>query len=229
MASEIKELTQGFSIKDKIICIVGCGGLGTNIAVHIAGAGAGRIYLCDYDKVVVSNLNRQFFYTEKDVGKSKCSVLKEKLSLYAPDTEFVSADIKIDSEESLSFAAGCDVIICAVDNAQARNVLSGFAKRENIPLVFGSIEGFYGTAYLYVPLESPCPICAGIINDVSVGNSVSAVAGIIGSMQANLAIRYLLTGDNSLAGKVFLFDGDLWDTLTVRANKNCKLCNIHEV
>ena len=224
-----KEKTQGFTLKDKTVCIIGCGGLGTNIAVHFAGAGAGRIYLCDFDRVSKANLNRQFFFTERDEGKSKCCVLTERLSDYAPDTELVPVDKKIDSAESLSFAKDSDVIICAADNALCRKAVSLFAENAKVPAVFGSIDGFYGTAYLYVPFSSPCPECAGVINDVAVGRSVSAVAGIIGSMQANLAIRYLLTKDNSLAGKIFLFDGDLWDTLTVRANKECKICNINEV
>lgn len=224
-----KEETQGFSIKDKNVCIIGCGGLGTNIAVHIAGAGAKKIYLCDFDNVNSANLNRQFFFTRNDEGKYKCTLLSDRLSAYAPETEFSAVNKRIDKEDDLEFASDSDVIICAVDNASCRKTVTGFAEKENLPVIFGSIEGFYGTAYLYVPSESPCPECAGIINDVSVGNSVSAVAGIIGSMQANLAIRYLLTKDSSLAGKLFLFDGDLWDTLTVRANRNCKLCNINEV
>ncbi len=224
-----KEETQGFSISDKTVCIIGCGGLGTNIAVHLAGAGTGKIYLCDCDKVSLSNLNRQFFFTEKDEGKDKCEILKEKLSLYAPGTRFIAVDKKIDSVESLDFAKECDVLICAVDNAQARALLSEFAQKEKLPVIFGSIDGFYGTAYLYLPFKSPCPECAGIISDVPVKASVSSSAGIIGSMQANLAVKYLLTKDRSLSGKIFLFDGDLWETLPVRANKKCKICNTPEV
>ena len=75
-----KELTQGFSITNKSCAIIGLGGLGTIVAVHLAGSGIGKMHLCDYDTVSKSNLNRQFLYTFKDIGKEKSEVLKERLS-----------------------------------------------------------------------------------------------------------------------------------------------------
>ena len=224
-----KNETQRFTIEDKTVCIVGCGGLGTNAAAHLAGAGARKIYLCDFDKVSGNNLNRQFFFTEKDLGKSKADTLKEKLSAYAKDTLFVSVNEKIEKRDDLSFATDCDVLICCVDNAEGRRALTDFSKEKKIPSVFGGIDGFYGTAYIYLPDVSPCPHCAGIITDTPVGSSVSSTAGIIGAMEANLAIKYLLGEEASLKGKLFLFDGDLWETLTVKENKSCKICNTHEV
>ncbi len=224
-----KRETQGFTLLDKTVGIVGCGGLGTNVAVHLAGAGARKIYLCDFDEVNISNLNRQFFYTEKNIGKSKADVLKERLSAYAADTLFVSVKEKIEKADNLSFATDCDVLICCVDNAEGRRALTDFSTEKKIPTVFGGIDGFYGTAYIYLPSASPCPYCAGIINEVAAGSSVSSTAGIIGAMEANLAIKYLLGEGASLKGKLFVFDGDLWETLTVKANKNCKICNTPEV
>ena len=224
-----KNETQLFTIEDKTVCIVGCGGLGTNVAVHLAGAGAKKIYLCDFDKVSIDNLNRQFFFTEKDFEKNKADILKKKLSSYAKDTIFLSVNKKIEKKDDLLFASDCDVLICCVDNAEGRRALTDFSKEKKIPTVFGGIDGFYGTAYIYLPTVSPCPYCAGIINETPVGSSVSSTAGIIGAMEANLAIKYLLGEEASLAGKLFLFDGDLWETLTVRKNKTCKICNTHEV
>ena len=50
-------------ISRKTVCLIGCGGLGCNVSVHLAGAGTGKIFLCDFDRVEESNLNRQFLYT----------------------------------------------------------------------------------------------------------------------------------------------------------------------
>ena len=76
-----KEKTQGFSLKDKTAAVIGLGGLGTNVAVHLAGAGIGKLMLCDFDTVSESNLNRQFMYRAADVGKLKTDCLKNRLSI----------------------------------------------------------------------------------------------------------------------------------------------------
>lgn len=77
MMADEKAQTQGFSLKDKSALVVGCGGLGCNVAVHLAGAGIGELTLCDFDKVSSSNLNRQFMYTVEDIGNKKSQILKK--------------------------------------------------------------------------------------------------------------------------------------------------------
>lgn len=225
----LKNLTQLFSIDDKTVCIIGCGALGTNAAVHLTGAGVKKLWLCDFDTVSLSNLNRQFLFTKTDGGFFKCKVLKERLAHYSVDTEYIPCVKKIMSPDDLSFAKECDIILCCVDNAVGRRAVAEFSAKEKIPSVFGGVDGFYGTAYLYLPDKSPCPECAGIINDISVRSSVSSSAGIIGAMEVNLALRYLLTGDVDSSGKIFIFDGNLWDTLPIRPNSQCKICKTPEV
>ncbi len=225
----LKNVTQLFCIDDKTVCIIGCGALGTNAAVHLAGAGVKKLYLCDFDTVSLSNLNRQFLFTKTDGGFFKCKILKERLSYYSVETEYVPTVKKVMSAEDLSFAKECDIILCCVDNAVGRRAVADFSAKEKIPSVFGGVDGFYGTAYLYLPHKSPCPDCAGIINDISVRSSVSSSAGIIGSMEVNLALRYLLANDESSAGKIFVFDGNVWDTLVIKSNSECKICNTPEV
>ncbi|MBQ7862450.1 MAG: ThiF family adenylyltransferase [Clostridia bacterium] len=220
----LKNATQLFCIDNKTVCIVGCGALGTNAAVHLSGAGVKKLYLCDFDTVGLSNLNRQFLFTKSDGGFLKCNVLKNRLSHYSNDSEYVPVTKKILSAEDLSFAKDCDIILCCVDNAAGRRAVADFSKKEKIPSVFGGVDGFYGTAYLYLPDKSPCPDCAGIINDISVRSSVSSSAGIIGAMEVNLALRYLLTKDEDSAGKIFVFDGNLWDTLKIKSNSECEIC-----
>lgn len=219
-----KEKTQGFSIKDKSACIIGCGGLGCNIAVHLVGAGIGKLILCDFDKVCQSNLNRQFLYIKEDIGKSKCQKAKERLSLYSNDTVLQCIERKIKKTDDMSFAKDCDIILLAVDNSEARKVVQSFAVKEGIPLVCGGIDGFYGMSYLFIPYISPCPDCAGL-NEVSKAkHSVSSTAGIIGSAQAALAVRYLTTKNNKLSGKILIYDEGSFDTLKIAPSENCSVC-----
>ena len=225
----LKNATQLFSIDDKTVCIIGCGALGTNAAVHLAGAGVKKLFLCDFDTVSLSNLNRQFLFTKNDGDFFKCQVLKERLSFYSPEIEYVPVVGKITSAQDLEFAKQCDIILCCVDNAKGRRAVAEFSKAEKIPSVYGGVDGFYGTAYMYLPDKSPCPDCAGIINDISVRSSVSSSAGIIGAMEVNLALRYLLSKDEESAGKIFIFDGNLWETLTLKPSSECIICNKSEV
>ncbi len=212
----VKEQTQGFSLKDKTAAVVGLGGLGCNIAVHLAGAGFKRIYLFDYDTVNESNLNRQFFYKKDDIGKSKTERAKAFLSAYAPETEFVGVGMKIEKARDLDCAKSCDIIFSALDNSEARLVLEGFCRKAHIPLVTGGIDGFYGMAYLYLPDESTPPEELGLSEKGKAKHNVSAAAGIIGSLQASIGIQYLLTNDKSISKKLFIYDETQLSTLKLK-------------
>ena len=213
--ADIKEQTQGFSLKDKSCAVIGLGGLGTNVAVHLAGAGIGKMYLCDYDTVSKTNLNRQFMYTADDIGKNKCDVLTKKLSEYAPDCTIVAINEEISDISKLQFSKNCDIIFSCVDNNDTRIILENFCHENNIPLVHGGIDGFYGVAYLYVSSHSLTPSEAGLCEGNKAKFNISAVAGVIGSFQASLGIKYLLTNDISLGGRILIFDENKTDTLNL--------------
>lgn len=221
----IKEETQGFSLRDKKAMLIGVGGLGCNVAVHLAGAGIGKLYLCDFDKVSESNLNRQFLYNKNDIGKFKADKAKDFLSEYCSDTYIESHRIKIEDIEDASFAFDSDIIICAVDNSKGRAAAESLAYELNIPLVVGGIDGFYGTAYLLIPGYSPCLKCAGSDSDKAAKHNISSTAGIIGSAEASLAINYLLTEDKTLSGKLLIYDEGRFDTLAIISRKDCDICN----
>ena len=210
-----KELTQGFSLKNKSCAVIGLGGLGTNVAVHLAGVGIGSMYLCDYDTVSYTNLNRQFMYTADDIGKFKCNLLTKKLTEYAPECNIVAVNEEINHISKLLFSKKCDIIFSCVDNNDTRMILEHFCSENNIPLVHGGIDGFYGVAYLYVPSHSLSPSEAGLCEGSKAKFNISSVAGTIGSFQASLGIKYLLTKDISLCGRILIFDENKTDTLNL--------------
>lgn len=203
---ELKQQTQGFSLKDKTAAVIGLGGLGCNVAIHLAGACFEKIYLCDFDTVSESNLNRQFFYNKDDIGKNKAERATAFLSAYAPETDFICINKKITSTEDLIFAKDCDIVFSALDNSSTRLLLEDFASEMKLPLVCGGIDGFYGMAYLYIPEKGNPPSQLGMSENGKAEYSVSATAGVIGSLQASLGIQYLLTKDNTLSKKLFIFD-----------------------
>lgn len=224
-----KELTQGFSLKNFTCAVIGAGGLGCNIAVHLAGAGVKKLILCDFDKVSESNLNRQFLYTKEDIGKEKAILSKEKLKKYAPEVIISAFSGKLDKNNIPEELKECDMIFLAVDNKKAREALSEFSRENNIPLMMGGIDGFYGKAYLYIPSVTPCPECAGMLDGKKAETNISSVAGIIGSLEASAGIQYLLTKDKTLGGKLTVFDKDTFSGLLIKPKKQCRYCkNIQE-
>ena len=212
----LKVEVQGFDISKNSAVIVGSGGLGTNISVHLAGAGIGRMLLVDFDTVEKRNLNRQFFYNDSDVGKPKSRILAEKLRNYAPETEIKFHCGKF--EPSLSI--GYDIIIIAVDNIAARIEINTFCNENKIPCINGSIDGFFGTAYLYIPDITPDLEAAGCLNETDKKmHSPSATAGIIGALEAQLATDFFLSKTES-AGKLYIYDNNEIHTLKIRSDKN---------
>lgn len=222
-----KSETQGFDISTKSAAIIGCGGLGCNIAVHLAGAGIGKLWLVDYDTVSESNLNRQFLYSIEDTGSFKAELAAGRLKKYAPNTDITFLNKKIESTEDLDEIKNFDIVFLAVDNNEARKVLQDFCTENKIPLVNGGINGFLGTAYLYIPEVSPCLDCAGLTMKESGGKSVSSTAGIIGALEAEIGIKYLL-GDDEAAGILHIYDSGEINKLKIKPQKNCGICGVNK-
>ena len=217
---------QGFDISAKSAAVIGCGGLGCNVAVHLAGAGIGKLTLVDFDAVSQSNLNRQFLYTAEDTGKPKAMLAAERLKKYSPDTEITYINKKICDTDNLEEIKYCDIVFLAVDNNEARKILQDFCTANSILLVNGGINGFCGTAYLYVPEKSPCLSCAGLMEKESKKIiSVSSTAGIIGALEAEIGIKYLL-GKTDIAGTLHIYDNGEINKLKIKPQSDCGICGV---
>ncbi len=212
----LKSEIQGFDISGKSAAIIGCGGLGTNVSVHLAGAGIGSLLLVDFDVVEKRNLNRQFMFTAEDKGREKCDILAARLAAYAPECEIKTRQKKIEKTTDLADALEYDIIIAALDNIIARRIINDTCKLSKKPCINGSINGFFGMAYLYVPGETPDFEAAGLLNESSVKNlSPSVTAGITGALEAKLAIDYFLN-DKSSQGVLLCYDGITIQTLKIK-------------
>jgi adenylyltransferase/sulfurtransferase len=211
----VKSDVQGFDISNNSAVVIGCGGLGTNVAVHLVGAGIGRLLLVDFDTVEERNLNRQFFYTKDDIGKPKCELLKNRLSSYAPDCIIDCLNKKV---SEFSFAKDYDIIVIAVDNIETRKNVNDWCVNNKMPCINGSINGQFGMAYLCIPEKTPDLEKAGSINETGRKNlSPSTTAGLIGSLEAKLTVDYFL-GNLDSAGKLYIFDNNEIHSLEIRSD-----------
>ena len=128
----------GFEGQKKIynssICIVGCGGLGTSAAQYLSMSGIGRLVLIDPDSIVLSNLNRQTLFTEKDIGASKCKVLSEKIKNINESITINYHQKKINENNVYLYLGNCPIVLDCTDNFESRLIINEFChkKKKNI-------------------------------------------------------------------------------------------------
>lgn len=216
--------TKNINLKNKKVAIIGCGGLGCNVAVHVCGFGIGTVFICDFDKVSSSNLNRQFLYTENDIGKDKVQVAYERLRGYNSDIDFIPINKKVESANDLSFALDCDIVFLAVDNNETRKIVNDFCAEKGIALVNGGINELFGTVYLYVPGKSPCLSCAGLLEESTKEIvSLSSTAGIIGSLEAEIGLKYLLDSQTEAMGVLHIYDNSEISKIRIKQSSDCSI------
>jgi adenylyltransferase/sulfurtransferase len=213
------------------IFVAGAGGLGSPLLLNLAASGVGEITICDYDTVSISNLNRQILYNENDIDKSKVFTAAERLNS-------LNSSIKINSinetlsekmEEQISSA---DLMIDCLDNFKARFILNKISLKTGIPFIHAGVSEYYGQITFIKPDETPCLGCF-VQSDAENKNPgiIGATAGIVGSMQALEAIKYITGIGDNLKNRIIFIDGKTFDFTTINISKNpsCLYCGKKEI
>lgn len=213
------------------VLLIGCGGLGTPCAVYLAQAGIGQLNLVDADTVSFSNLNRQFFFTQQDIGGYKAQIAEKKLAQMNNALTVYGQILLLDEKNVDATIQGFDVVVDCVDSLQTRKIVHHACLAQNIPLVEGGIDGFYGFVSC-IKKGSSCLNCMDFFagREKSPIPVLGAVAGIIGSMQALETIKILLGMKDILFGKILYYDAKRQDmeTVTIPENGTCQLCKLHK-
>lgn len=178
------------------VAVVGAGGLGYPILTYLAAAGVGRLTVVDHDVVSLSNLNRQLFYDEGDLGHSKATLAAASLRKLNPETEVEAKPYCLDADSVDKCLRGATLIIDAVDNIAARRIVNSWANTSSTPVMFSAVEGWSASLMFYQPTnpDSPCYECVFPIDPhpAEVVPIIGATAGVLGTLQAARALRYLL-------------------------------------
>lgn len=193
---------------ESTVLIAGAGGLGSPAATYLALAGIGELILVDDDVIQDSNLNRQFLHASQSVGLQKVYSAQATLEALQPDVSVAAYPERITAGSVERLIKDADLVIDALDNYESRFFLHEAAWKKGIPFIHGAIEGFSGQLTSIVPEKSPCLSC--IIPGEPPSGKVpvmGATAGIIGSMQALEAIKYLTGTGSLISGRLLLWDG----------------------
>lgn len=204
-------------LKDAQVLVVGAGGLGCPAAQYLAAAGVGQITIADFDTVSAGNLHRQILYTPNDVGKYKANVAAERLSQQNPHIIVEAVLEKISAENVLALFSQHDLVLDCTDNFDARYLINDAAVLSGKTVVYGAIYQYEGQVAVWNVLNadgSRSPnyrdlfpeVDAAQIPNCAEGGVIPALAGIIGCIQANEAIKYLTGTGELLAGRLLVFD-----------------------
>jgi adenylyltransferase/sulfurtransferase len=214
-------------LKRARVLIAGVGGLGSPIAIYLAAAGVGHIRLVDQDRVEQSNLNRQILHWERDIGTAKTQSAEEKLRQMNPDISVETVQVTLTESNLGTYAQGMDGIVDALDNYPARYLLNRAALALNLPLFHGAIWGFDGQVTTIVPGKTVCLRCI-FPNPPpeSVFPVIGVAPGIIGLIQANEVLKYLLGRGLLLENRLLLWNGSLsvLEEVAVSPNPQCMDC-----
>lgn len=216
-----------------VLCI-GTGGLGSPAAMYLAAAGVGKIGLVDADVVERSNLQRQVIHGESAIGKSKLSSAAARLKDINPDVEVVCHEVRFSAANAMEIAKGYDVILDGTDNFPTRYLSNDTAVLLNKPNVYGSILLFEGQVSLFAPhLGGPCyrcmfpePPAPDAVPSCAEAGVVGALPGVIGSLQAMEAIKWITGLGEPPMGKMIHYDAlrSSFRTVSLRRDPECALC-----
>lgn len=180
-------------LKNKTVAVAGCGGLGSNIAISLVRSGVGHLIIADFDKVELSNLNRQQFVRE-DIGKPKVEVLAEHLKNINPEVKITAIDRKLDPENIKELFKDADILIEAFDLASSKLWLieSWLETYPSKPVIAGSgMSGLGNFEKIHVRIAGNLYICGDEISEMTMGLMAPRVA-IVANLQAMTALEILL-------------------------------------
>jgi adenylyltransferase/sulfurtransferase len=216
------------------VAVIGAGGIGSPVIQYLAAAGVGRLTVIDYDRVDLSNLQRQLLFGTADTGRPKAERASEVVAALNPDVAVEIRSERLDADNAKDLLAGADAIVDGSDNFATRLVVADAAQALRIPLVSASVAQFEGQLAVYRGWEAdkPCYRCLvgadpGMAEQSCAEQGVlGAMAGVMGSLAAMEAIRAITGFGEDSAGKLLLVDALTLRMRVVSVPKDpgCSLC-----
>ena len=196
------------------VLVIGAGGLGCPALVYLAGAGVGHIGIVDGDVLDASNLHRQTLYDAIDVGQSKVKLAAQRIRALNPEIDVVGIDHVLSAEEIVPLFASYDLILECTDDMRSRYLCSDAAVLAGKPVIFASVYQYEGQLHVYRPEQgTPCMRCLwprepdpAQLGSCAISGVLGPVPGVLGTLQANEALKLLLDLPGKLGDDLVLVD-----------------------
>ena len=216
------------------VLVIGAGGLGSTAIAYLAAAGVGTIGVADFDEVSLSNLQRQIIHGQATLGKEKVVSAEKFIKNLNPDVNVELHRERASFDNITGLIENYDFILDCTDRFESKFLINDACVLSKKPYSHAGVVRFEGQAMTYVPEKGPCLRCllggvpprADCITCSQVG-VLGAVVGVMGSIQALEAIKYILGKGELLTGKVLKFDGlNMKTSVTdfAHADPDCAVC-----
>jgi len=215
------------------VLIVGAGGLGSPAALYLAAAGVGTIGIADGDEVDLSNLQRQIIHVTKDIGIPKTLSAKNKMLALNPGINVITYDEYLNASNILDIVSRYDFVIDGTDNFATKFLINDACVLADKAFSHGGILRFNAQTMTIIPHVSACYACifdspppVDSVPTCSQAGVLGTIAGILGSIQATEAIKYLLDEGELLSDKLLIIDALSmdFDKVKFKKNPNCRVC-----
>jgi molybdopterin/thiamine biosynthesis adenylyltransferase len=214
------------------VLILGLGGLGSPAAMYLAAAGVGTLVLADFDRVDLSNLQRQILHTTPRIGTLKTASAKEAVRALNPDCRVETVERLLEPEQLVAETEKADLVLDCSDNFATRFAVNAACVATHTPLVSGAAIRMEGQVSVFGGRPGdPCYRCLyddeeEIDESCSENGVLAPLVGIIGSIQACEAVKLLTGVGASLTGRLLLLDALQmeWRMLKLQADPNCPVC-----
>jgi len=215
------------------ILIVGAGGLGSPAALYLAAAGIGTIGIVDYDAVEISNLQRQIVHFTKDINRAKVDSAAEKMRAINPDILVQTHRVRLGADNIMDIIRGYDFVIDGSDNFPTKFLVNDACLFAAVPFSHGGILRFEGQTMTVLPGVSACYRCIfpkpppqNVVPTCSQAGVLGPIAGMLGTIQAAEALKYVFGIGELLTDTLLTFDAKTMDFHKVRLQKqkNCQIC-----
>ena len=201
-------------ISSSKVLIVGAGGLGCPVADLLCRAGVGTIGIIDYDKISLSNINRQTLYNTDDINRFKVEVLKKKLKKINPLVNVKIFKKKINEENINNLISNYEIIVDASDNFNTKFLLNEKSLKKKKKLVVGAISKFDGHIFVF-NFENGNNACLKCFYQEKPSDEIlncdqegilGTTANVVGSMQANEVIKIIIGSKNILTNSILILN-----------------------
>jgi adenylyltransferase/sulfurtransferase len=220
-------------LKAARVLVIGAGGLGSPALLYLAAAGVGTLGIVDFDRVDVSNLQRQVLFDTNDVGSSKAVAARARLLALNPQLRVELHGEELRASNALDIIGNYDVILDGTDRFATRYLVNDACVLLAKPLVSAAIHRFEGQAFTYLPKLGPCYRCLfpepppeGAVPNCAEAGVLGVLPGVMGTLQATEAIKCITGVGELLAGRLLTYDAlDMrFGELKFSARPDCAVC-----